>query len=152
MDTNHFLNLPVTLPMPEAWRDELSEWLTPVGKGSKADIDAMARWFEVNQGQSQQINVYYCAAGHDTVTIDRALHGHQKTVPCPYCKAEARSLYYLVDQQLNPSCEFYRPRDILAFPKYQQEALRRGGLAFKPILFNEPIRRSVIIRRKLSKK
>ncbi|GAB2550050.1 hypothetical protein [Spirosoma aerophilum] len=139
--------------MPDSMKEELKIWLDPVGKGSDEDIAQMEHWLNENTGglARSAINVYWCKEGHDTVTIDRYYHGHAKTIICPYCHQESRSLYYMVDQSQAPHSEFYKPKDILAFPRQQQEALRRGAAAFKAILSNEPKRLSTGLLSKLSR-
>lgn len=142
---------PEPLIIPFSMLAELKEFLDPVGKGTDADIDQMQYWLNQNAGERCKINVYWCATGHDTVTIDRFSHGHKKTIRCPFCKEESRSMHYMVDQNLAPTAEFYRPKDVLAFPKQQQEALRRGAPAFKAILTSEPTRMSTSLLSKLNK-
>lgn len=135
---------------PPEWVADFKEFLEPVGKGSDEDIAEMERWFNVNNtGERSVINVYWCKAGHDTITVDRIVHGHKKTIRCATCRAEARSMHYMVDQSLNPYCEFFTPKDILAYPKEQQQKLRNGVPAFKRIVDPEEVRLSRKIKIKL---
>jgi len=136
---------------PPEWVADFKEFLEPVGKGSDADIAEMERWFNLNNktGERSLINVYWCKAGHDTITIDNHLHDHLKTIRCATCRDEARSMHYMVDQSLKPYCEFYMPKDILAYPRHQQPDLRNGIPAFKRIVDPEEVRFSKKIKIKL---
>lgn len=121
-------------------RQELLDWLAPVGLASDAYIDRMQQYANELGGTNPKINVYNCKNGHQTVTQDRDKCSAQKIIPCPYCRQEARSSFYMCDQQLMPTHEFYTPIDPLAHPKKDRAAFRRGAMAFKLIYSPEPIR------------
>ena len=89
------------------------------------------------------INVYQCNNGHDTVTIDRDEGTTPFITTCPVCKERSQSRLYRVDQGMIPTHEWYRPTgaeidDIcIDKPWEQQRMIRhhvsRGGLLLREI-------------------
>ncbi len=128
---------------------ELLEWLKPVHKAMPEFIEQMQQYANQLRGTTPRINAYYCPGGHETITVDRAETSAQKTLLCPACQQEARSIFYMCDQGLTPTHEFYHPSDPTAFPRAQRGRLRRGALAFKAIYAKEPSRLSTKIKPKL---
>jgi hypothetical protein len=117
---------------------ELIDHLGPVGKGTSEFIEQMKRYSDELNGTTPTINNYYCQAGHKTVTSDRDGMSSQKYIPCPVCSREARSVFYMCDQNEIATHEFYKPKYPRAFKKSQREAIRNGAMHIKNIWEPEP--------------
>jgi hypothetical protein len=82
-------------------------------------------------------NIYTCAVGHKTVTIDvdDGVTPSQIRCPKPDCKFSAQSSFYQVEQssELRPSHEFYRPRSMSGLSAGDINHVKSGGLLFRKI-------------------
>lgn len=143
---------PTTTPEEDLVDFDIQAWLAPVKRDDEVDMAEIYRCEKLGI-ENPVINMYSCENGHQTVTIDRVEHVHQLTIICPYatCKKEARSHFYFCDQGLNPTHEFYSPSDPNAHAKKNRGKFRRGAVAFKNIMSEEPIRLGKKLKSSLSK-
>lgn len=88
----------------------------------------------------ERINVYTCAEGHKTVTVERGEGVTPMLLRCrvsPGCSHMARSAFYVVaDPKPTPTHEWYRPSDeeVDAMPAAHRDHYRRGGFAIRELV------------------
>lgn len=89
-------------------------------------------------------NAYVCSNLHSTVTINTDQGTTPMIIACPQCNERAMSMMYNVNQQLEPSHEWYSPTDedwkdlkadisskeVIA---NMQHHVAKGGLLLRPI-------------------
>lgn len=80
-----------------------------------------------------KINQYVCSFGHTITTINRDEGTTAMMIPCFHegCSAFAGSQFYLVDQNLKPDYEWYKPHKL---PRGQmREHVKMGGLLLRKL-------------------
>lgn len=99
-----------------------------------------------------KINVYTCAKGHKTITVDAEFGTTAFGIRCrhPRCTAMAQSAFYQVDQALKPAFEWYRPspREARKLDDATLDHVLRGGLLVRKIT---DLGRRAVVQRTLSK-
>lgn len=83
-------------------------------------------------------NIYRChSCGHQTVTVDTDDGTTSYLINCtkPGCDGTARSSFYTVDQSLEATHEWVKPkaREVRKLPPHLRHHCELGGLLFRPI-------------------
>lgn len=80
-----------------------------------------------------RINQYVCFFGHTITTINFDEGTTPMSVPCfqKGCSSHASSRFYLVDQNLKPDYEWYKPKKLPRGP--MREHVQMGGLLLRKI-------------------
>lgn len=85
-----------------------------------------------------RLNIYSCADGHDTVTIDKDHGTTPMFMDCKTCGKQATSHWYNVPKGLIPTWEWYKP-NISDVNDYEMDHVLSGGLLLRPISNLPPV-------------
>ena len=88
-----------------------------------------------------KINVYTCAFGHKTVTIDKDDGTTPMTIRCRQkaadgnhdCTEIASSAWYRCNQRLEPEYQWYKPGPEIKLNPQERDHVRSGGLLLRKI-------------------
>lgn len=100
--------------------------------------------------QSGKINMYRCINKHEIITINKDEGTTPMFITCEKCQKQMQSKFYMVDQTLVPTHEWYKPHeeeckaDAISFAKQHNidsenvvagflEHLTKGGLFLRLI-------------------
>lgn len=92
--------------------------------------EALNETLNAAQTHKRRINVYTCASGHDTVTIDMDHGTTPMFLGCKTCGKQATSHMYRCSQDLIPEWEWYAPNPTDC-AEYELDHVLSGGLLLR---------------------